>query len=152
MFLKTIGTYSLQFLALAESIMAAPSNAFFLFPPKMTRRFEVDSWTIYALRETSYATPTTISKVTHCKSTRNVAHDFLIVASPAAPYNLSTLQIENQWIVIPLPSIPPTPSRGSGSMTSLFAIVNTNDRVRVPENGLKVILELFALSIHATRL
>jgi hypothetical protein len=49
MFLKTVGTYiHLQFLdlSLAESIMAAPppSNAIFLFPPKKTRRFEVDSW------------------------------------------------------------------------------------------------------------
>jgi hypothetical protein len=46
MFLTNIGTYiRLQFISLAESIMAAPppSNAFFLFPPKKTRRIEVDS-------------------------------------------------------------------------------------------------------------
>jgi hypothetical protein len=57
--------------ALAESIMAAPSDAFFLFPLKTVRRFKVDSWADYSLRETSYAfsTPTTISKV---KSTWDV--------------------------------------------------------------------------------
>src|SRR6266481_3286475 len=84
MFLKTIGTYiCLQCLSLAESIMAAPppSNATFLFPSKKTHRFEVDSWADYALGETSYAlsTATIINKVTHCKSTGDVAHKFLFV-------------------------------------------------------------------------
>jgi hypothetical protein len=84
MFLKTIGTYiRLQFLSLAESIMATPPpfNAIFLFPPKKTRRFEVDSWADHALRETSYALSTAkmINKVTHFKSTRDVAHEFPIV-------------------------------------------------------------------------
>ncbi|KIM73177.1 hypothetical protein PILCRDRAFT_803066 [Piloderma croceum F 1598] len=63
--------------------MAAPPpfNAIFLFPPKKTRRFEVDFWADYALRETSYALSTAemINKVTHCKSTRDVAHEFPIV-------------------------------------------------------------------------
>ena len=34
----------------------------------------------------------------------------------------------------------------SGSIASKFAIVNTDVRVRVPQNGLKANLELFALT------
>ena len=157
MFLKTIGTYiHLQFLSLAESIMAAPppSNTIFLFPPKKTRRFEVDSWADYALRETSYAlsTATIINKVTHRKSTRDVAHEFLIVEMELQQPPRTTYLVTDRGPTKtnraspPLPSTPPTPSRGSGSMASLFAIVDADDRVRVPENGLKANLELFALS------
>jgi hypothetical protein len=74
----------LQFLSFAESVMTTPppSNVVFLFPPEKTRRFEVDSWADYALRETSYALSTAkiINKVTHCKYTRDLAHEFIIVA------------------------------------------------------------------------
>src|SRR5882762_7328504 len=154
MFLKTIGTYiRLQFLSLAASIMDAPppSNAFFLFPPKKTRRFEVDSWADYALRETSYAlsTATIINKVVHCKSTRDVAHEFLIVEMELQQPPRTTYLITDRGPAItngsssPLPSTPPTLSRGSGSVGSLFATVDADDRVQVPQNGLKANLDVF---------
>ena len=131
-----------------------PFNAFFFFPLKKTRHFEVDSWADYALCETSYAlsTAATINKVTHCKSTRDMAHEFLIVKMelqqpPCTTYLVTdSSPTKTNGLSSPLPSIWPTPSRGSGSMSSLFTIVDADDRVRVPQNGLKANLELFTLS------
>src|ERR1700733_4770316 len=45
-----------------------------------------------------------------------------------------------------LPSTAPTPPRGSGSIASSFALVDADDCVRIPQNGLKANLELFTLS------
>ena len=42
--------------------------------------------------------------------------------------------------------LPPTSSRGSGSIGSLFANVDADDHVRVPQGGSKANLGLFALS------
>jgi|ERR1700727_1812514 hypothetical protein len=86
MFLKGICAYVIDSArAINCKRMSSPplSDAIFLFPqtPQKTHRFEVDSWADYALREVSYALSTTkiIGKIIHCKSTKDVAHDFLFI-------------------------------------------------------------------------
>jgi hypothetical protein len=131
MFLKTIGTYiRLQFLSLSESIMAAapPFNAIFLFPPKKTRRFEVDSWADYALRGTSYALSTAemINKVTHFKSTRDVVHEFPIIVMELQQPPRTTYQLLTAGPRKPtnrhLPSLPPHPlHQGEGVLWPVYS-------------------------------
>jgi hypothetical protein len=81
-----------------------------------------------------------------------VVHEFIIVEmvlqhTPRTTYLVTDRgPTKTNESSSPIPSTTPNPPRGSGSIASLFALVNADDRVRVPQSGLKANLELFALS------
>jgi hypothetical protein len=82
MFLKTFGTYiRLQCLPLAELLLHPLILIFFFFRKRLAVLKSTPGQTMPFVRETSYALSTTtiINKVTHFKSTRYVAHEFLNV-------------------------------------------------------------------------
>ena len=109
-----------------------PSMLSFFFLRKRLAVSKAD----YALRETSYALSTAkmINKVTHFKSTRDVAHEFPIVVMelqqpPRTTYLVTDCgPTKTNKSTSPLPSTPPTPSRGRGPMATLFVIVDADDR------------------------
>ena len=81
-----------------------------------------------------------------------MAHEFLVVEIVLQQQPHTTYLVTDRGLTktngssSSIPSTTPTPPRGSGSIASLFALVDADDRVRVPQNGLKADLELFALS------
>ncbi|KIM73140.1 hypothetical protein PILCRDRAFT_15459 [Piloderma croceum F 1598] len=79
-----------------------------------------------------------VRKTTRYKSTKDVAHEFLIIAmllqQPAygTPCLTDRGGTKHNGSLSPFPSTPPATSGSNGSCGSIFAVVNADDRVYVP--------------------
>ena len=125
---------------------APPSDAICLFPKK-NRWFHVDVWEAMLKTDYDLSAATTITKVTHCKSTKDVAHEFVIVEmevqlqSFRRPVYMVTdrgpTKNHGRSSSFPLLSIPPTSSPHPSSGGSMIRTVSADDCVWVPYKGLK---------------